>query len=171
MAVTVESAAGTLGLTVDIVEEKIAVSVSGLTAENKTYDGSVSAVVNTENAVLGGVMPDDDVKLIVGSAAFDNASAGKDKTVTAAGLSLTGADAEKYELTVAELAFKAEILPKTLEIPAEAVSVADKTYDGEASAFASVDAAKVSGVVAGGRRFLCRQRPFLPIKTRGKTRA
>lgn len=57
MAVTVESAAGTLGLTVDIVEEKIAVSVSGLTAENKTYDGSVSAVVNTENAVLGGVMP------------------------------------------------------------------------------------------------------------------
>lgn len=149
VAVTVESAAGTLGLTVDIVEEKIAVSVSGLTAENKTYDGSVSAVVNTENAVLGGVMPDDDVKLIVGSAAFDNASAGKDKTVTAAGLSLTGADAEKYELTVAELTFKAEILPKTLEIPADAVSVADKTYDGEASAFASVDAAKVSGVVAG----------------------
>ena len=77
------------------------VTVGGVTAQNKTYDGTTAATLTAGN--LTGVRTGDTVFL--GSANvtanFDNASVGEDKTVTIAEggtFDLRGKDAYKYEL-------------------------------------------------------------------------
>ncbi len=77
------------------------VTVGGVTAQNKTYDGTTAATLTAGN--LTGVRTGDTVFL--GSANvtanFDNASVGEDKTVTVAEggtFDLRGKDAYKYEL-------------------------------------------------------------------------
>lgn len=147
--ITVESAAGTLDVTVTIVAEKKQVKISGVIAENKVYDGTTAAQLNLENLVLDGVDIEDDVQLSVSAAVFDNAVAGKDKTVTVTGLSLTGIDAVKYELSVNELSLEAEITQKPLEIGEDALSVQNKTYDGTTVTKVLVDVEKIEGIIEG----------------------
>jgi hypothetical protein len=68
-----------------------------ITASDKVFDGTTAATITGRS--LSGVVPGDDVSLSGGAATFDTAAAGTGKTVTATGLSLTGADADKYMLT------------------------------------------------------------------------
>ena len=88
---------GTQGLVVDPIE----LTVSGVTAENKVYDGNTDATIDTSSASLVGVIGSEDVgldkSLAVG--AFDTADVGTGKTVTASGFALTGTDAGNYSLT------------------------------------------------------------------------
>jgi LPXTG-site transpeptidase (sortase) family protein len=76
----------------------IAVTVTGITANNKIYDGTTDAALNTASAAITGVVPGDDVQLDVTGATgtFDNKNVGNGKTVTVSGLTLTGADAANY---------------------------------------------------------------------------
>jgi hypothetical protein len=76
-------------------------TVSGITANNKVYDGNATATLNTGSAALVGVIGGDTVTLNTGSAvgAFSNANIGTGKTVTVSGLTITGADAGNYSLT------------------------------------------------------------------------
>jgi gliding motility-associated-like protein len=69
------------------------------TADNKVYDGNTTATVLTRT--LTGVLTADvaDVNLTGGTATFANANIGTGKTVTAAGMSITGAKASNYSLT------------------------------------------------------------------------
>ncbi|MDQ0639576.1 gliding motility-associated-like protein [Pedobacter sp. W3I1] len=69
------------------------------TADNKIYDGSVTANILTRT--LTGVLAGDvaDVNLTGGTASFANANVGTAKTVSAAGLSLTGSKSANYNLT------------------------------------------------------------------------
>jgi hypothetical protein len=68
-----------------------------VTAANKQYDGTTAATITGRS--LTGVLGTDDVSLSGGTATFDTARAGTGKTVTATGLMLSGADADKYMLT------------------------------------------------------------------------
>jgi hypothetical protein len=68
-----------------------------ITAANKVYNGSDAAEIMSRT--LTGVSPGDDVSLVGGSATFASKDAGSPKTVTATGLSLSGADKNKYVLT------------------------------------------------------------------------
>ena len=68
-----------------------------ITAADKIFDGTTAATITSRT--LTGVVPGDDVSLTGGTATFDTALPGIGKTVTATGLSLTGADAGKYMLT------------------------------------------------------------------------
>ncbi|MCX5999373.1 MAG: YDG domain-containing protein, partial [Chloroflexi bacterium] len=76
-------------------------TVTGITAFNKVYDGTATATLNTGSAVLVGVAVGDDVTLSVASAAgaFVDSSVGTGKTVTISGLTIGGADAANYTLT------------------------------------------------------------------------
>ncbi len=76
-------------------------TVNGITANNKIYDGTTAATLNTGNAVLSGVSGSDKVALVAGSAtgSFADKNAGSGKTVTVSGLTLSGADAGNYTLT------------------------------------------------------------------------
>lgn len=94
-------------------------TVSGLTALNKTYDGSTTATLNPANAALVGVINGDTVTLGAGSAtgAFTSASAGTDKLVTGSGFTLGGADAANYSLAAPQTT--ADITKATLMLMAE----------------------------------------------------
>jgi uncharacterized repeat protein (TIGR02543 family) len=74
------------------------VTISGLSANNKVYNGTTAAVI-TGTAVINGLISGDVVTVRPGTAAFANANAGNNKTVTFSGYSLTGANAGNYVLT------------------------------------------------------------------------
>jgi hypothetical protein len=103
-------------------------TVSGITANNKEYDGTNTAVtLNTGTAALVGIVSGDTVSLNNGSAAavFADKNVGTGKTVTISGLTIGGADAENYSLTQPTT---------TANITARAITVKainnSKTYDG-----------------------------------------
>ena len=76
-----------------------ALTVTGLTAQNKTYDGTTVATI-AGAPVLAGVVSGDAVALAgTAAGAFADANVGTAKPVAISGLSLTGADAGNYSLT------------------------------------------------------------------------
>ncbi len=76
-------------------------TVTGVTANDKAYDGTVSATLDLGSAALSGVVGDDDVTLTTGSAtgAFADANVGTGKPVAVSGLALDGAASGNYSLT------------------------------------------------------------------------
>ncbi len=62
---------------------------------NKTYDGTTAA---TGSMNVNGVIAGDDASVAAGSYSFADANAGTGKTVTIAGVALTGSSADNYEL-------------------------------------------------------------------------
>ena len=80
------------------------VTVSGITVETKTYDGTVAAALT--DGTLDGVAAGHVVSLDFSgvTAAFEDANAGKNKTVTVTGeVRLAGADAYRYRLIQPDL--------------------------------------------------------------------
>jgi hypothetical protein len=76
-------------------------TVVGITAQNKVYDGTTVATLNLDAAEVVGVVDGDDVTVVVSVAvgAFADAEVGTGKLVTVSGFTLIGADAGKYTLT------------------------------------------------------------------------
>jgi hypothetical protein len=109
----------------------IIVTISGVTADNKVYDGTPTATLNTGSAALVGVASGDDVQLDSTSAAgtFANKNIGTGKTVTTSGFALSGANAGKYSLT--QPTATADITSKDLTVSAAGVN---KVYDGTSAA-------------------------------------
>jgi hypothetical protein len=68
--------------------------VGSITALDKTYDGTITAVIATRT--LSGVLASDVVSYTGGTATFSDSNAGVSKTVTAVGLYLAGTDAGNY---------------------------------------------------------------------------
>ncbi|MCE9614680.1 MAG: hypothetical protein K8T26_10420 [Lentisphaerae bacterium] len=122
-------------------------TVSGITANGKTYDGNTSATVNTGSAALVGVLSGDAVTLNTGSAvgAFATETAGTGKIVTVSGLSLSGANAGNYSLT--QPSTTANITVKALTV--SGVTASSKTYDGNTTATLNTGSAALVGVVSG----------------------
>ena len=117
-------------------------TVTGITAANKVYDGSADVTLGTSGIALSGVVNGDDVSLldsgITGS--FDTKNAGTGKTVTISGLTLTGADAGKYMLD--EPTLTADITPAPLSVTG--ITASDKIYDGAAAAALDTTGATLS---------------------------
>ena len=78
-------------------------TVSGLSAAGKIYDGTPTTMVDFSGAVLNGVAPEDvgNVSLATNgyTASFSDKNVGDGKTVTVGGLSLSGGAAGNYTLT------------------------------------------------------------------------
>ncbi|KQY54925.1 hypothetical protein ASD14_01810 [Lysobacter sp. Root494] len=93
-------------------------SITGTgTATSKTYDGSTST---TGTIALNGVVSGDNVGAN-GSFNFADRNAGTGKTVTISGVSLTGADAGNYTVTVSGSAV-ADILRRAITVTADPAS-------------------------------------------------
>ena len=122
------------------------IAVSGLTAQNKTYDGNRNAVVKGTAVVdTTGVIQGDTVNVTgtVNGGLFADKDAGTDKAVSVSGLSLSGTDAGNYAIAPANL--KANIAQKALSITG--TTVANKDYDGNTNA--TVTVGTITGVVEG----------------------
>ena len=79
-------------LTVTQPVNRATLTVTGITASNRPYDGTTAAALNTSGAMLAGVLSGDSVSL-GGTAlgAFIDPNAGNGKTVTITGLTLAAA--------------------------------------------------------------------------------
>lgn len=97
-----------------------ALTVTGLTAQNKTYDGLTTATV-TGTATLSGVVGGDAVSLTGSpSFTFSSANVGTGISVSTSGYSLIGGDAANYTLTQPTLS--ANITVRSLTITANDVN-------------------------------------------------
>jgi len=119
-------------------------TVSGITAANKVYDGKTAATLNASAAALVGVIAGDTVTLSTGSAKgnFNNKNVGTGKTVTISGLAISGASSGNYKLT--QPTATASITPRTLTVTATAAS---KVYDGTTAATVTLSDNRVAGDV------------------------
>jgi hypothetical protein len=97
-------------VTADITQREL--TVSGIRAESKVYDGNTEADFNAEDALLKGIHATDSVALdtAAASASFTDAHAEEAKPVTFQGFALTGAHAHNYSLAPPAQAF-ADISP------------------------------------------------------------
>jgi hypothetical protein len=131
----------------DVTVNPKSLTVSGVTANNKVYDGNTTATLNTGSAVLVGMVGGDVVTLDTSGAAgmFSDKNVGTAKTVTVSGLTLSGADAGNYTLT--QPTTTADITPKSLTV--SGITANDKVYDGNTSATLNTGAAALVGVIGG----------------------
>ena len=129
------------------------VTVSGITAANKEYDGNTDATVNASGATITGIVSGDSLT-ITATGSFADADVGENKTVTLTLDTLGGADSANYTLATAgnQTETKANITAKDVSI--SAVTVSDKDYNGNANAtVASVTITGVSGALSMGTDF------------------
>ncbi|MBV5299500.1 MAG: hypothetical protein JZU64_15580, partial [Rhodoferax sp.] len=119
-----------------------ALTVSGFVANNRVYDGGLTATVDASNVFLAGLISGD-VLTASATGVFANKNVGTAKTVTLTN-SYAGADKDNYTITD-QATSTANITPKALTI--SGITAADKTYDNTTAATVSVSGAVKTGLV------------------------
>lgn len=110
------------------------VSVSGITARDKEYDGDTTAELDCSKAAFTGKVDGDDLTVDSATGAFEDKNAGDDKPVSISEIILGGEDAGNYQLTSDSASTVAAITAKTLtHIDVSGVTVT-KQYDGTTAA-------------------------------------
>lgn len=133
------------------------VTITGISAQSKFYDGTVDATI-TGKPVINGLVTGDEGAVTVdatnATATFADADAGTAKKVTFTGYALTDAKAGNYTLSAQPASVTADISPQELTITA--VTVGDKDYDGTTTA--TVTGVTFNGLVIG--EFLTRDKDY-----------
>jgi filamentous hemagglutinin family protein len=121
-----------------------ALTVSGITADNKVYDQTSSATVNTGSAIYSGLVSGDVLSVSTTGAFTDkNAASGKTVNLTSG---YTGADVNNYVITN-QATTTANITQKALTV--SGITANNKVYDQNTSATVSTAGAAYSGLIAG----------------------
>lgn len=125
------------------------VSVSGITARDKEYDGDTTAELDCSKAAVTGKVDGDDLTVDSATGAFEDKNAGDDKPVSISEIILGGEDAGNYARGAgSQKETAASITAKTLtEIDAAAVTVS-KEYDGTVAAGAASGTVAFEGAVS-----------------------
>lgn len=126
-----------------------ALTVSGVAASNKIYDGTTTATIT---ATLQGVADGDSVQLTPPAADFDtkNAGTGKAVTITAGGsFTISGADAGNYTLTQPTVSgLTADITPATLTAPGnQTVTIRNNVTTKQTVSLPAVSGVKADGTL------------------------
>ena len=122
----------------------VSLTITGITGDNKVYDGTTAATA-IGTAALSGVVSGDDV--VLGGTpvfAFASSDVGTGITINASGYAISGTDAGNYTLTQPTLS--GDITSVSLTVTG--ITGDDKVYDGTTAATATGTAA-LSGVVSG----------------------
>jgi autotransporter-associated beta strand protein len=103
-------------------------TASGITAQDKVYDGTTAATISTGGATLSGMLNGDNVSLVTSGAigSFNDKIVGTGKAVSVSGLSLSGPDAGNYSLAPVT-GVTASITPAALTVKANPATM---TYGG-----------------------------------------
>lgn len=123
----------------------ISLTISGVTASSKVYDGTTTANLNNGSAVLIGVVPGDAVNLVSTNATgtFTDKKAGTGKSVTTSNFTLSGTDAGKYKLL--QPTVTASITKANLTI--SGISAINKVYNSTTSATLNSGSATLVGII------------------------
>ena len=113
--------------TADITAKSL--SVTGITASNKTYDGSTNATLDASSVTYAGLVGGDTFNgSYTGAFSDKNVGSGKSVTITS---SYTGADVSNYSVTD-QSTTTADITAKSLSV--SGITASNKTYDGGTTA-------------------------------------
>jgi hypothetical protein len=121
-----------------------ALTLTGFDASNKVYDQTTAATIANAGS-LSGVISGDTVSVVSTGATFADKNVGATKTVTLAGIALSGTDAGNYSIA-ATVTDTADITAKALTL--SGFTAASKVYD-QATAAAITNAGSLGGVIAG----------------------
>ncbi|CAB3809604.1 YDG domain-containing protein [Paraburkholderia fynbosensis] len=132
------------GLTANITPAQLL--VNGAVANNKVYDSTTAATINSSNATLSGVLGNDNVALSSGGSTgqFITANVGNNLQVTASGFTLSGAQASNYTVSQPSGLF-ANITPAPLTVMITGNPI--KQYDGTTSVALGASDFTISGFV------------------------
>ncbi|WP_084688012.1 YDG domain-containing protein [Paraburkholderia oxyphila] len=123
-------------------------SITGLIANNKVYDGTRAATLNTSGAAIFGVISTDSGQVSLdtsgASGLFATPNVGNGISVAATGFTLTGAKAGNYTISP-PLYLAANITPKSLTITG--ITASDKVYDATTAATLNLSNATITGLV------------------------
>lgn len=100
------------------------VTITGLSALDKTYDGTTTATVSG-TAEIDGKLESDDLAVTAGTASFASAEPGTGIGVSFAGYSLSGEDAANYTLSSQPASVTADINRRSLIVKANDQSIYD----------------------------------------------
>lgn len=104
------------------------ITVTGITAANKTYDGTADAVIDCSNAEINGKLDGDSVSVASAVGAFANINVVADNSVNLSQIMLSGNDKDNYALSAEKTpSVPAQILPRAVTLKSESFS---KPYDG-----------------------------------------
>ena len=100
-------------------------TITGVTANDKDYDGNINTTINTSAMVLNDVVPADAdyVDIVVGVAQFNTGNAGSGKQVTFSNFGLSGTRASNYMLASQPASVTATINKIPLSITADDLTV------------------------------------------------
>jgi len=101
-------------------------SVSGIKADDKVYDGTTEVELDLTGIVVDGLIPGDSLEYSA-SGTFEDADIGE-KTVTISGFAISGDKAPNYNVDSVQESTKANILARELQI--SSISAVDRVYDG-----------------------------------------
>ena len=135
-------AEGTASYELNVAQK--AVTIEGITAEDKIYDGNTDATVSGTPEIKG-LIDGDDVTVTKGTASFSDKNVGAEKDVTFAGFALAGDDAANYQLAAQPASVKKEISKK--EVTIINVKATDREYNG--SVDVALTGAELNGAVSG----------------------
>src|SRR3984885_12329115 len=125
-------------------------SVTGVSAANKIYDGTTTAALIYNNPQLSGLLGGDAATVVLSfssaTAAFSSKNVGASLPVTTAGFSIAGTDASNYDLTQVS-GLTAAITPAQLTVTL--IGNPSKPYNGTTTAGLSSANFTVTGFVAG----------------------
>ena len=122
------------------------VTVSGITAENKKYDGNDSATVNAAGATFDGIVSGDTLT-ITATGTFANADADNGKTVNLTLGTLSGASVGNYKLAATgnQTTTTADITPRDLIVTPNAGQ--SKKFGAEDPTLHSTNSGRVTGQI------------------------
>ncbi len=136
------------GLSANITKVGVTIT-SGITANNKPYDGTTLATISSNAVVLGGVLAEDTANVSLSTngyvANFASAAAGNGIGVTVSGLGLTGAASGNYSLTQPS-GLSANITKVGVTITS-GISASNKVYDGTTAATITSNNVVLAGVL------------------------
>ncbi|MBO5695296.1 MAG: DUF4347 domain-containing protein, partial [Lentisphaeria bacterium] len=112
------------GILADLVVKKATVTVSGITAESKEYNGLTDAVLNYDGVTFNGLVNGDNLT-VTATGAFADANADTGKTVNLSGLTLGGDSLANYELAAEgqQTTASADITAKTITVKADDIVI------------------------------------------------
>jgi len=129
--------------TVDIFSK--AITVSGLTADDKVYDATTAVTTDGSDVTFNGIIDGDNLTLASLSGMFSDKNTGTDKTVNL-NSTYSGTDVGNYTFSD-QATTTANIAPANLVI--SGITAANKEFDGNTIATVSTDTAVYSGLIAG----------------------
>jgi len=91
------------------IAQAVITAITGITAQNKSFDGNTTATVDASNAAATGLIAGDDLRLATITGSFADANPGQGKVVTLGGITFAGQDAGNYVLTAEPVTVTADI--------------------------------------------------------------